>query len=52
MSFETLPLWKVAYCVLYSTDSLHISRLLEQVLRLGWASKGQTPLQTLRAELR
>ena len=52
MSFETLPLWKVAYCVLYSTDGLHISRLLEQVLRCGWTSKGRTPIQTLRAELR
>ena len=52
MSFETLPLWKIAYCVLYPTGSLHVSRLLERVRSLGWTSNGMTPLQTLKAELR
>lgn len=47
-----LPLWKVAYCTLYHSDSLHISHLLEQMEGLGWKRSGKTPLQTLRSELR
>lgn len=51
-TFETLPLWKVAYCTLYQSDSLHISHILEQMEGLGWKRSGKTPLQTLRSELR
>ena len=51
-TFDSLPLWKAAYCVLYQRDSLHISRLLEQMESLGWQSSGKTPVQTLRSELR
>lgn len=51
-TFDSLSLWKAAYCTLYQPDSLHISRLLEQMESLGWQSSGKTPLQTLRSELR
>ena len=51
-TFDSLPLWKAAYCVLYQSDSLHISRLLEQMESLGWQASGKTPVQTLRSELR
>ena len=51
-TFESLPLWKAAYCTLYRADSLHISLLMEQMESLGWQSSGKTPLQTLRSELR
>ena len=52
MSIQSISLWKLAYCILYTEDSLHVSRILDQAQVMGWNSKGQTPLQTLRAELR
>ncbi len=52
MSGYSISLWKLAYCILYTEDSLHVSRILDQAQVMGWTSRGQTPLQTLRAELR
>ena len=51
MKPKKIPMWKLAKQILTEQGDLHITALWNEIVKLGYVSKGRSPIETLRYDL-